>query len=377
MITNIDENFQRLCECLTELGIEQDTILVFMTDNGTSKGADYDEQMHITAGFNAGMRGIKASAYEGGHRVPFFLRYPAGGMDEGKDVVSLTGYADFMPSMLDLCGVDSAEYEAEGKSLRPLLIGDEPDASWRERVLVTDTQRLPHPVKWRFAAVMQDNWRLIRGKELYDLKSDPGQKKDISAQHPDVVADLRAGYEKWWQVCSKEFHHASPVHVGSEQCPEVHLTTMELRNDDSNVVWNQAGVRAGQPCFGYWEVLAESAGEYEFVLRRWPEETGYAINAGIEGEDVDQGPEGLISKSALNWYRDGKALDLSSAALKIGKRSWQQDITDGAAQVRFKVMLDQGPHTVRAWFTGGLDVRAETVLTPYFLSIKRCAVARE
>jgi len=113
------------------------------------------------------------------------------------------------------------------------------------------------------------------------------------------------------------------------------------------------------------------------VLRRWPEETGYAINAGIEGEDVDQGPEGLISKSALNWYRDGKALDLSSAALKIGKRSWQQDITDGAAQVRFKVMLDQGPHTVRAWFTGGLDVRAETVLTPYFLSIKRCAVARE
>ncbi|MDG1357483.1 MAG: sulfatase-like hydrolase/transferase, partial [Akkermansiaceae bacterium] len=377
MITNIDENFQRLRGCLAELGIEQDTILVFMTDNGTSKGADYDEQMFVTAGFNAGMRGIKASAYEGGHRVPFLLRYPAAGMSVGKDVGSLTGYADFMPSMLDFCGVDSAELELEGKSLRPLLSGDEPDASWLDRVLISDTQRLPHPIKWRFSAVMKADWRLIRGRELYDLASDPGQRKDIAAAHPEVVADLRAEYEEWWQVCSKEFHHSSPVHIGSDECPEVHLTTMELRNDDSNVVWNQAGVRAGQPCFGYWEVLAERAGEYEFVLRRWPEETGYAIGEGITGVDIDQGPEGLISKTALDWYRDGEALDLSTAALQIGERSWQQDFAKDATQVTFKVRLERGPHTVRAWFTGGIDVRAETLLSPHFLSIKRSAEVAE
>ena len=151
---------------------------------------------------------------------------------------------------------------------------------------------------------------------------------------------------------------------------------MEMRNDDSDVVWNQAGVRAGQPCFGYWEVLAETAGEYEFTLRRWPEETGYAITAGIEGEDVDQGPEGLISKTALTWYRDGKALDLNAAALKIGKRSWYQDFAEDATQVTFKVGLDKGAHRVRAWFTGGIDVRAETLLTPYFLSIKATDTAK-
>ena len=112
------------------------------------------------------------------------------------------------------------------------------------------------------------------------------------------------------------------------------------------------------------------------MLRRWPEETGYAINAGIEGEDVDQGPEGLISQTALDWYREGKALDLSAAALKIGERSWQQDFTEGATKVTFKVKLDKGPHTVRAWFAGGLDVRAETVISPYFLSIKRVQAAK-
>ena len=105
MITNIDENFQRLRGFLKEQDLEDDTILIFMTDNGTAKGADYDEQMFISGGYNAGMRGIKASAYEGGHRVPFFLRYPAGGISEGKDVSCLTNYADLMPSLLDFCGV--------------------------------------------------------------------------------------------------------------------------------------------------------------------------------------------------------------------------------------------------------------------------------
>ena len=375
MITNIDENFQRLRGFLKEQDLEDDTILIFMTDNGTAKGADYDEQMFISGGYNAGMRGIKASAYEGGHRVPFFLRYPAGGISEGKDVSCLTNYADLMPSLLDFCGVESPA--TEGKSLRPLIEGKgvESGEQWQQRVVITDTQRLPHPIKWRFSAVMQGNWRLIRGKELYDLSSDPEQRKDIAAEHPEVVAKLRAEYDTWWQQCSLKFHHASPVHIGSDKCPQVHLTTMEMRNDDSDVVWNQAGVRSGQPSFGYWEVLAETTGEYEFTLRRWPEETGYAIRAGIEGEDVEQGPEGLISKSATDWYRGGEALDVSSAALKIGKQSWYQDFAEDATQVTFKVGLDKGPHTMRAWFTGGLDVRAETLLSPYFISIRRLSAA--
>ncbi|MGB2011766.1 MAG: hypothetical protein ACPHYF_09590, partial [Akkermansiaceae bacterium] len=104
---------------------------------------------------------------------------------------------------------------------------------------------------------------------------------------------------------------------------------------------------------------------------RWPEETGYAITAGIQGTDVDEGPEALISPTAADWYRDGKALAIDAAALKIDERSWQQDVAEHATQVTFKVSLDKGPHRVRAWFTGGLDVRAETILTPYFLTIKR------
>ena len=104
----------------------------------------------------------------------FFLRYPAGGISEGKDVACLTNYTDLMPSLLDFCGVESPA--TEGKSLRPLIEGKvaESGKEWQQRVVITDTQRLPHPIKWRFSAVMQGDWRLIRGKELYDLSSDPG-----------------------------------------------------------------------------------------------------------------------------------------------------------------------------------------------------------
>ena len=369
MITNIDENFQRLEDLLRRLGLEEDTIVIFMTDNGTAQGCDQDEDQFVTAGFNAGMRGRKASPYEGGHRVPFFFRYPAGGIDSGKDVQSLTSYVDVLPSLLDFCGIDAPQ--TEGVSLRPLLEGRPASKDWKNRVVVTDTQRIVHPIKWRLSSVMKDNWRLICGRELYNLTTDPEQRKDIAAQHPNVVTELRAEYEKWWALCSRQFNEVSPTHIGSEKCPQVDLTTQEMRNDDSDAVWNQGQVRSGQRCLGWWDVYAEKAGSYEITLRRWPAEVGHAIRDDIQGMDIGAVPDELLAESTIGWYRDGVAVDVYGAALKIDTENWYQDLDEQAKAAAFTVKPQPGPHRLRAWFSGGNDVRTATVMSPYYVTIKR------
>ena len=276
MISNIDENFGRLEKQLESLGIADDTIVIFMTDNGTATGVELDASQFPLEGpgsYNAGMRGKKGSPYEGGHRVPFFLRYAKGSFEHGRDIDALTSYVDFMPTLLDLCGVEVPEERSfHGESLTPLLRGTE-KAQWAERTTFCDTQRVARPVKWRHSAVMQDHWRLINGRELYDLDSDPEQRSDVAARHPDRVVQLRTAYEDWWSLISPQFDRDEPIALGSDD-EAVKITTHDLRNESCSVAWNQGQVRAGQVCSGYWAVDIKKSGYYEIELRRWPEETG-------------------------------------------------------------------------------------------------------
>ena len=106
MVANLDENMGRLMRLLKSESLDRDTILIFMTDNGTAAGARLDKQGLVTAGYNAGMRGKKTSPYDGGHRVPFFLRWPGGGLDGGRDVPELAAHLDVLPTLVDLCGLE-------------------------------------------------------------------------------------------------------------------------------------------------------------------------------------------------------------------------------------------------------------------------------
>ena len=105
MIANLDENFGRLRVALNNLGLEKNTIVAFMTDNGTSAGCALDGSGFLREGYNAGMRGKKGSPYEGGHRVPFFIHWPSGGLVHGVDITQLAANIDIMPTLLELCGV--------------------------------------------------------------------------------------------------------------------------------------------------------------------------------------------------------------------------------------------------------------------------------
>ena len=219
MITNIDENFGALRAHLRDLGLEENTILVFMTDNGTSAGVTLDGQGHVVDGYNAGMRGMKAWEYEGGHRVPFFVRWPARGIEGGRDVDRIAANVDFMPTILDLCGVEvPRERRFHGRSLVPLLDAaarGAPAPDWPDRAIVTDSQRVTNPIKWRKSSVMTDRWRLVNGTELYDITADPGQKSDIASAHPDVVERLRGEYERWWEAVSVQFASMVPIPIGT------------------------------------------------------------------------------------------------------------------------------------------------------------------
>ncbi len=374
MITNIDENFARLRAYLGQLGLEENTILIFMTDNGTSGGAAVDERGHVVHGYNAGMRGLKGSPYDGGHRVPFFIRYPAGGIGGGKDVRCITANVDFMPTMLDLCGVEAPEDRTfDGRSLVPLLraasAGNPPPADWPDRVLVTDSQRLTNPVMWRQSATMTNRWRLVNGTELYDIKIDPGQVRDVAGEHPEVIGRLRAEYERWWEKVSKQFDRAIPLAIGADGWNGSTLTAHDLRNEECDVPWNQGHIRAGHLSRGHWEFRVDAPGTYAFELRRWPEELGYALSAGIAEPDIEWRRD-LIDREDWSLYEGGAALSISAARLRVGDREVEQEIDPetgaSASAARFTLDLPAGETRLEASFT----VNGEEV-SAYYVSVNR------
>lgn len=363
MITNIDENFGRLRERLRELGLEEDTILIFMSDNGQTGVGDAAAEM-----YNAGMRGMKGSPYEGGHRVPFFLRWPGGGLDGGRDVWELTSYVDFMPTILDLCGATIPEERAfHGESLKPLL-EDDADERWDERIMVTDTQRIAYPIKWRLSCVMKNRWRLVNRTELYDIQRDPAQTTSVAEDHPGVVRELQDAYERWWEVCSAQMGTETPMSVGAPGQDETVLRTHDLRNEtDHAVVWNQGQVRQGQVCHGWWEIDVKREGRYEFELRRWPREAGHGIRNGIDGKDVDYREDG-IAPGAERLYSGGKALHFDTATLKVrGMDELSAEVNPGEAGVAFEVQLPAGPRRVRARFAAA----AGAYCSAYYVYVRR------
>jgi len=330
MITNIDGNMGRLVAKLAALGLADNTLLIFMTDNGTS------------GGFAAGMRGRKGSEYDGGHRVPCFLRWPAGGLGGGKDIARLTAHTDLLPTLAEICGLKLPEVKLDGTSLVPLLAGKD----WPERTLVVDSQRIEDPEKWRKSAVMTDRWRLVNGKELYDIQADPAQKKDIAAEHADVVEKLRAAYEAWWKDTSTRFGEYCRTVLGSDRQDPVTITCHDWHG--SQVPWNQGAIRAGAKANGFWAVEVERAGRYEFALRRWPAELDKPITAAIPG---------------------GKAISATQARLKIGDVDETKAIPDGAAAVTFQVELKPGKAKLETWLTDG---KAET-RGAFYVYVKRLA----
>jgi hypothetical protein len=137
-----------------------------------------------------------------------------------------------------------AALKLDGRSIRALLDPSGRVTSWpHDRILVTDSQRVRDPVKWKQTAVMQGTWRLINGRELYDIASDPAQERNVFAAHPERVARLRAFHDTWWTEPEPTFAQTTEIHLGHPAAhPVVSLTGHDWIRE-ALPPWNQQHIR--------------------------------------------------------------------------------------------------------------------------------------
>ena len=270
MIENIDTNFARLLKTLEEKKLAENTIVIFMTDNGTG-GVRYA----------AGLRNRKGTVYEGGIRVPCYIGWS--GIKAGAAIDSPTAHIDIAPTLLDLCGVKIPENHAplDGQSLAALLRGQETQIP--DRTLFFQWHRGDEPEKYRSFAARGPKYKLvqasgafqeIKGKpkfELFDISTDPYEKNDLAADKPDDVAKLMKQYETWFADVTKAGFTPPRIVIGSEKENPVRLSRQDWR-----------GPKAGwaPDSIGHWEVKVERTGKYKVTLWSPGEFNGYSVTAG-------------------------------------------------------------------------------------------------
>jgi arylsulfatase A-like enzyme len=231
MVENIDENMGRLLAKLDEWKLSENTVVIFMSDNGMTGGGSGKPDADLAPGYpfyNAGQKGLKGSTDEGGARVPFFIRWN-GKIDAGKDIDRIASHIDLLPTFAALTGAALPENQVEGRSLLPLVEGT--SDNWPDRYLFNHICRWPtgaDPNNYKDVnySVRNQQYRYTAGNPggvgkgakakkgqsssappappvgkpaLYDMVSDPGQTTNVIAEHPEVAAEMKAAFDQYWK----------------------------------------------------------------------------------------------------------------------------------------------------------------------------------
>jgi arylsulfatase A-like enzyme len=244
MVENIDQNFGRLMDHLDAREVTEDTIVVFLCDNGPIAGRYVD-----------GLRGSKTSVYEGGIRSPLWIRWP-GKLSPDVRSDRIAAHIDVLPTLCEMAKVPLPTNRViDGRSLLPLLAGE--PGQWADRYLVLQTHRGDVPVAEHHFAVVGQQYKLLRHSGfgrmnpqagapfgLFDLTEDPGEASDIAAEHPLEVARMRQFYRDWFDDVSstRGDNYAKPrIHVGTEMESRTTLTRQDWVPADG-VGWGHEGV---------------------------------------------------------------------------------------------------------------------------------------
>ncbi|BCX46319.1 arylsulfatase [Haloferula helveola] len=209
MIENIDVNMGRMMKRLEEWKLLDDTVVIFMSDNGMTGGGSGNPKKPLgklpdgtpMEFYNAGMKGLKNSTEEGGVRVPFFVRWD-GHYEAGRDIGTIAAHLDILPTLAELAGAKVPEKQVEGRSLLPLL--KDPDATWEDRMFFNHIGRWPtgadvEKFKWKSFAVRNQRFRMVGKDQLYDMEKDPAQTTNVISEHPEVAVRMAAAYEDFWK----------------------------------------------------------------------------------------------------------------------------------------------------------------------------------
>jgi len=285
MIENVDENIGRILKRLDELHLADDTIVVFLTDNGPN-GRRY----------NGGMRGTKGSVHEGGIRVPLFIRWP-GRIKPGTVVREIAHHCDLFPTLVDLAGIPMPKTEPlDGVSLRPLLEGK--TQGWPDRMIFTHRTR-GGKVAPAHGSLRSRRYRLVntgRGYELYDMIADPEQKQNVAKARPEVLRTMRAEYQRIFSDVTRKGFDPIPVPVGYAEANPVTISAPLVTMEGNVTFKGRAGwandwitnwTSADDACS--WEMNVVRAGRYEpALLYTCPAaEVGSTIRLEVGGQAVE------------------------------------------------------------------------------------------
>ena len=253
MVTNIDDNIGKVLNKLTELGIEEETIIIFMTDNGPQQFR-----------YNSNMKGLKGTVYNGGTRVPFYIKY-AEKFKNSKVISRMSAHIDILPTILELCNLKiPSDRKIDGQSLVP-LINSKP---FNDRHLFSYwTRRFPE--KYINMSIQNDNYKLVgnndyNGKikdfELYDLIADPLESKNVINQNIEIAKSFKIEMDNSIDdlLSSENIKNPPRIIVGSE----FENPTVLNRNDASG----ERGIWAQNDIYSYWKVNFKK-GTYDFKFK--------------------------------------------------------------------------------------------------------------
>ncbi len=176
MVENIDWNVGRVLGKLDELGLADNTIVLYFSDNGPNSYR-----------WNDDMKGRKGSTDEGGIRSPLLVRWP-GKIPGGTKVDRIAHAVDLLPTLTALAGVERVgQKPLDGKNLEPLLLGEAAD--WPDRTLYTHWNKR--------VSIRTQQYRMDDEGRLYDMTVDPAQREDLSDELPEVAVEMRSELERW------------------------------------------------------------------------------------------------------------------------------------------------------------------------------------
>lgn len=329
MVANFDWNLGRLLKYLEDESIADDTLVIYLTDNGTAAGAEFGPKGRITGWplderENAGMRGGKSSAYEGGHRVPLFLRWPQV-LEAGREIDKLSAHFDLTPTLMDLCNLKRPENwpALDGVSLHSLLKRAD-ESKWPERIIHSQMHGgngFVDPVDpWAIGVAMTQRWRLVEGRELYDISRDPSQRNDVALEYPDVVRELDDAHLAWHRSLLPSMV-PTRIHLGSEAENPTDLTSQEWVTENGNPPWAHSHVTRRSIANAAWWVDVKNPGRYRFELSRWP------------------------------LYLE-RSIESVAAEIEIDGQVETLDIADDSQHSAvFELDLDEGPTELKTWLT--------------------------
>lgn len=352
MIRNLDTEIGQLRACLEELNIARDTILIFMTDNGSTLGHIY---------YNVGMRGSKTTLWEGGHRVPCFIHWPNGGLGEARSIDGLTQVQDLFPTLVDFCGLKPLE-QCDGISLADALRGK--TSPPEDRMLPVNYSRMPdtdYPTPDSKAVMKLDNagmlwqrWRLLNRNELYNLEDDPHQDRNVIAEHPEIAAKMNDALEQWWAGVEALANTPQYIIVGSDRENPMMLSACEWRDV---FIDQQRQVRIAEKRNSFWHLEVEQAGTYRFELRRWPRESGLKMRESC--------PETQVTDGVM---LPGESIDIHAARIMIRGEMQGVEVGPDDDCAVFELMLEPGRINLHTWFD---DVRKMPICGAYYVYVER------